>query len=51
MAVDLDGSTSVVSRLYEWPQEGLRVARRSWSDPSDSGRPTLARRDRAIDAG
>lgn len=51
VAVDLDGSTSVVSRSYAWPQPGLRVARRSWSQPSDCGPPVLARRGHAIDAG
>ncbi|MGW6973761.1 hypothetical protein [Streptomyces sp. NPDC054952] len=51
MAIDLDGSTSVVSRLYEWPQPGLRVARRPVSKPSDSGPLVLAvRRRPAIDA-
>lgn len=52
VAVDLDGSTSVVSRSYAWPQPGLRLARRSGSQPSDSGPPTLADgpRQRAIDA-
>ncbi|MER6392797.1 hypothetical protein ABT236_30580 [Streptomyces sp. NPDC001523] len=51
VAIDLDGSTSVRSRLYEWPQPGLRVARRPVSKPSDSGPPVLAvRRRPAIDA-
>jgi hypothetical protein len=35
VAVDLDGSTSVTTRLYAWPQPGLRVGRRSASQPSD----------------
>ncbi|MET9603155.1 hypothetical protein [Streptomyces sp. NPDC006459] len=42
VSVDLDGSTSVVARTYAWPQPGLRQARRSGSEPSDSGPPTLA---------
>ncbi|MCX5078727.1 hypothetical protein OHA84_00845 [Streptomyces sp. NBC_00513] len=51
VAIDLDGSTSVVSRLYEWPQPGLWVARRPVLKPSDSGPPVLAGRRRpAIDA-
>ncbi|WP_329438804.1 hypothetical protein OG906_34110 [Streptomyces sp. NBC_01426] len=51
VAIDADGSTSVLSRLYQWPQPGLRVARRSVSAPSDSGPPVLAvRRRAAIDA-
>ncbi|WP_392900454.1 hypothetical protein [Streptomyces sp. LN699] len=51
VAVDLDGTTSVVPRLYEWPQPGLRVARRPVSKPADSGPPVLAGRRRpAIDA-
>ncbi|KPI33238.1 hypothetical protein OV450_1326 [Actinobacteria bacterium OV450] len=36
VAVDLDGSTSVVPRSYAWPQPGLRVAHRSRSEPSSS---------------
>ncbi|MER6522050.1 hypothetical protein ABT246_35030 [Streptomyces sp. NPDC001553] len=51
VAIDLDGSTSVRSRLYAWPQPGLRVARRPVSKPSASGPPILAGRRRpAIDA-
>ncbi|RSS94271.1 hypothetical protein EF903_06960 [Streptomyces sp. WAC05292] len=44
VAVDLDGSTSVVARSYTWPQPGLRVAHRSRSQPSSSGPPVLAAR-------
>ncbi|MFI9031132.1 hypothetical protein [Streptomyces sp. NPDC053560] len=33
--VDLSGTTQVTSRTYAWPQEGLRVARRSTSTPTD----------------
>ncbi|MET9324999.1 hypothetical protein ABZX75_33380 [Streptomyces sp. NPDC003038] len=51
VVVDLDGSTSGVARLYAWPQPGLRVARRSSSQPSDSGPPVLAgSRGGAIDS-
>ncbi|MEU2395094.1 hypothetical protein [Streptomyces sp. NPDC007369] len=50
VAVDLDGSTSVVSRRYEWPQPGLRVAHRSESQPADSAPPVLAKMGRTIDA-
>lgn len=35
VAVDLDGSTTVTTRLYGWPQPGLRIAHRSASQPSD----------------
>ncbi|MCX4539137.1 hypothetical protein [Streptomyces sp. NBC_01565] len=51
VAVDLDGSTSVVPRSYAWPQLGLRVAHRSWSQPSDCGPPILAKPSHAFDAG
>ncbi|WP_406003257.1 hypothetical protein [Streptomyces sp. NBC_00829] len=35
VAVDLGGSASVTTRLYAWPQPGLRVGHRSASEPSD----------------
>ncbi|MFF3248946.1 hypothetical protein ACFYWY_35665 [Streptomyces sp. NPDC002870] len=35
VVVDLDGFTSVITRLYAWPQPGLRVGYRSTSQPSD----------------
>ncbi|MEV7512034.1 hypothetical protein AB0O57_29170 [Streptomyces sp. NPDC091201] len=51
VAIDCDGSTSVVSRSYPWPQPGLRPARTSKSEPSSSGPPTLTRgRGPAVDA-
>ncbi|MGW6410473.1 hypothetical protein ACWF95_25235 [Streptomyces vinaceus] len=50
VAVDLDGSTSTVSRFYPWPQPGLRRARGSGSDPSASGPPTLAAGRRSVDS-
>ncbi|OEJ21071.1 hypothetical protein BGK67_34830 (plasmid) [Streptomyces subrutilus] len=51
VAVDLDGSTTVVPRAYEWPQPALRLAHPSQSEPSASGPPTLARgRARSIDS-
>ena len=34
VAVDLDGDTTVTTRSYLWPQQGLRVAHRSASAPS-----------------
>ncbi|GGZ70000.1 hypothetical protein GCM10010344_41230 [Streptomyces bluensis] len=41
VAVDLDGSTSVVTRAYWWPHEGLRVARPSRCEPSTSPAETV----------
>ncbi|MFD9575574.1 hypothetical protein ACFWBI_37875 [Streptomyces sp. NPDC059982] len=50
VAVDLAGSASVLSRPYAWPQLGLRPARDSRSQTSDSGPPQLAVRGRSIDS-
>lgn len=36
VSVDLLGDTRVGTRLYRWPQPGLRVARSSGSEPSQS---------------
>ncbi|MFD4933365.1 hypothetical protein [Streptomyces virginiae] len=47
VAVDLDGSTTTVSRSYPWPQPGLRRAHGSQSAPSDSAPPVLTSRRRA----
>jgi hypothetical protein len=33
VSVDLRGDTSVTSRLYQWPQPGLRVSHGSHSAP------------------
>ncbi|MFK4227562.1 hypothetical protein [Streptomyces sp. NPDC019890] len=52
VSVDLDASTTVVSRSYWWPQEGLRVAHRGSADPTDSQTPTNTTipRGRALDS-